>query len=464
MTEATKLPIPYFLCIFALFALLIQGWKVRLEGWGIPMMVVALTVGIWYLIDPIYNGYAEYVGKFGNDILNQAWWEILLFFVSLAVLTPSVHRSLNADYKDKESTIFKLIENKDIDHPFFQDQVEKLTMLIFLAFCILSLIGLMLTNFNIVGLFFPYLGEKSMPWNRGRVGSGFDFLLALAIYLQLMLNALLGIVFALSTRTRSMIIAGLGFFLATPFFLFDRTRSYMLAVILPGFLALVALRMKGGIIPRLLVILVGFTLLEGWFKFVIDARDQGDVAVLFANNKLDSQQLKLEKHLGFNMFEELGYVNKLMGNGSYQPNWGARYFAELVNPIPRMLWPGKPLIGIDYAVARGMSYGNQDQLQGGVAGTISTGIVGQGIVNFGFIFGPIAAAALMSLWVATLARQDLMGMKVGHILLYAMGLVLTYNMGRDITLLIIYPYVFGCLLLYWINKRSPQMLIEDHET
>jgi len=129
-----------------------------------------------------------------------------------------------------------------------------------------------------------------------------------------------------------------------------------------------------------------------------------------------------------------------------------------------MLWPGKPLIGIDYAVARGMSYGNQDQLQGGVAGTISTGIVGQGIVNFGFIFGPIAAAALMSLWVATLARQDLMGMKVGHILLYAMGLVLTYNMGRDITLLIIYPYVFGCLLLYWINKRSPQMLIEDHET
>ncbi len=24
-----------------------------------------------------------------------------------------------------------------------------------------------------------------------------------------------------------------------------------------------------------------------------------------------------------------------------------------MNPIPRGLWPGKPLIGIDYAVARG---------------------------------------------------------------------------------------------------------------
>lgn len=32
------------------------------------------------------------------------------------------------------------------------------------------------------------------------------------------------------------------------------------------------------------------------------------------------------------------------------------YFAELMNPIPRVLWPGKPLIGIDYAIARGQGW------------------------------------------------------------------------------------------------------------
>ena len=154
------------------------------------------------------------------------------------------------------------------------------------------------------------------------------------------------------------------------------------------------------------------------------------------------------------MFEELGYINYFVANGAYKVNLGARYFAELVNPIPRVLWPGKPLIGIDYAIARGMAYGNQDASSGGVAASISTGMIGQGVVNFGRILGPIAAALLMAIWVAVLARQDLMGNDIGHLLLYAIGLVLTFNMGRDITLLVIYPFVFGWLLLWWNNRRK----------
>jgi hypothetical protein len=79
-------------------------------------------------------------------------------------------------------------------------------------------------------------------------------------------------------------------------------------------------------------------------------------------------------------------------------------------------------------------------------------MIGQGVVNFGLILGPIAAALLMAIWVAVLARQDLMGNDIGHLLLYAIGLVLTFNMGRDITLLVIYPFVFGWILL-WFNQR-----------
>ena len=464
MTESAPLPVPYFLCVIAIFLLLIRGWKRRFDGSGIPLITVTSTVGIWYLIDPIYNDYSDYIREFGTGVLNQAWWEILFFLVALAVVAPVIHQKFNSRYLGQESTVFKMIADKDLDHPLFQNQVDQLTLLIFSSFCLLSLIGLIRTDFDFTGLFFPYLGEKAEPWDRGRIGTGFDFLLALGIYLQIMLNSLLGVVFALSTRPKTMLIAGLGFFLATPFFLFDRTRSYMLAVLLPGFLALVAIRMKSGIILKLVVLLLGFVLLEGWLKFVIDTRDQGDIAVLFATQGIDKQREKAGKHLGFNMFEELGYVNKLIGNGSYKPDWGARYFAELVNPIPRSLWPEKPLIGIDYAVARGMGYGNQDQSQGGVAATISTGMIGQGIVNFGFFLGPIVAAILMSIWVAVLARQDLMGEKLGHLLLYAIGLVLTYNMGRDITLLVLYPFVFGWILLYFINRRKSDYSGNLYET
>jgi hypothetical protein len=68
-----------------------------------------------------------------------------------------------------------------------------------------------------------------------------------------------------------------------------------------------------------------------------------------------------------------------------------RYFAELVNPIPRGLWKDKPEIGIDYAIARGQLWAGQAAGQAGVGATISTGMIGQGVVNFGPFFGVLAA-------------------------------------------------------------------------
>jgi hypothetical protein len=57
--------------------------------------------------------------------------------------------------------------------------------------------------------------------------------------------------------------------------------------------------------------------------------------------------------------------------GTYAVNWGQRYRAELVNPIPRGLWQDKPLIGIDYAIARGQGWEGQQEGQAGVGATIS---------------------------------------------------------------------------------------------
>jgi hypothetical protein len=37
------------------------------------------------------------------------------------------------------------------------------------------------------------------------------------------------------------------------------------------------------------------------------------------------------------------------------------------------------------------------------------------------------------------------------------GMVLTFNMGRDITLLVLYPFVFGYLILIWRDRQRKGM-------
>jgi uncharacterized membrane protein len=218
-----------------------------------------------------------------------------------------------------------------------------------------------------------------------------------------------------------------------------------LATMLPGFLAWVLLRLRGVILTKCGILLVGFLIVNFWFSFVIANRNSGVMQAFQSGEGME--KVEDAKHEGISMFSELGYMNDFFDKGTYEPNWGERYFAELVNPIPRALWKNKPLVGVDYAVARGFGVGDESDSNAGIAASIATGMIGQGVVNFGRFLGPIAAAFLMSLWVAVLARQDLLGRDPARLLLYAVGMILTFNMGRDITLFVLYPYVLGWLLL-----------------
>ena len=455
------LPLPFYLCCLAAAVLGLRAWQGRTEGWGIPMGVVVATTSAWYIGDALYNEYAGYVQIQGPDSLTAAWWEVLLFFIALGVLVPVMNKKINGDLEPR-SQVFQMMRNLTIDTDWFQNQVSLITKVLIGPWIILMVLALVRTDFDVIGMFFPYLGIKAYPWARGRLGGGIDAIYALANYVQIMLTALFGVVLALSKRKSTIMQAGIIYLLSAPFFIFDRVRNSILAILLPGFMAFITLRMRGGIIIRLAVVMVSFLMIDAWFAFVLEHRAKGEsIAGAYKAEQTkesegtdDTLAHKKKKHDGFNIFEELGYINYFIANGTYKVNWGERYFAEIVNPIPRVLWPGKPLIGIDYAIARGMAYGTQAANEGGVACSVSTGMIGQGVVNFGRIGGPIAAALLMAIWVAVLARQDLMGHDIGHLLLYAIGLVLTFNMGRDITLLVIYPFVFGWLLLWWNNKRK----------
>jgi hypothetical protein len=244
------------------------------------------------------------------------------------------------------------------------------------------------------------------------------------------------------TRNTALLICAL----ALPYYIFDRTRNTMLATVIPGTLAWVFFRLRGGLVVKMVALGACFLVVNYWFTFVMANRADWNVAGAFASGG-DKAKQKETRHEGLNMFEELAWIDHFLTIGSYRPNMGSRYFAELVNPIPRALWKGKPTIGLDYAVARG-------QLQAGPGGetsaTMSTGMIGQGVVNYGRIGGPIAAALLMSIWVAILARQDLLGKDSIRLILYGTGLILTFNMGRDITLLVIYPFLLGwAIFIFW---------------
>jgi hypothetical protein len=155
-------------------------------------------------------------------------------------------------------------------------------------------------------------------------------------------------------------------------------------------------------------------------------------------------------HYGLNMASELCWMLYFHQNELMQPSWGGRYLAEALNFVPRALWPGKPLIGIDYSILRGFGGSGTDI---GVNATISTGLIGQGIANFGPLFGSICAGFLMALWASFLWRLRVQA-TLPRLLLFALGLALTINLGRDITLLTLFPFVFGYIAVLAIEYRE----------
>jgi len=450
------LPIAFWVVI----AVLIYGgvWSLRRisDGTGLPLLAVLGTTAAWYVGDAFYNDYANHHAKiFAAGTLAGAWWQVAWFLTVFLVLTPPVHQWINRPYLQRRSGVLQMFKH-GMDQPEIQKQLNALFVGCASVWIALFLIALVMLKGEIIYYLFPFLGYKATPWSHGRVGAGFDAFSVIAVYLQLLVASMFGVVAALATDRRIRRYALLFCALAWPYFIFDRTRNMMLAMVVPAMLSWVFLRLRGGMVKKILVLLACFMLVNAWMKFIIANRTGMTITAAFKQKGLNIAEQKKVHNEGLNMYEELCWISTFIDSGTYKPNWGARYFAEIVNPIPRGLWHGKPLIGIDYAIARG--HGQDDDTQGGVNTTISTGFIGQGVVNFGRILGPMAAAFLMSLWVAFLARLDLNVHALGRLPLYSLGLILTFNLGRDITLITLYPFVFGSLAVWWLDRQQAKTI------
>lgn len=432
----------------------VMAWRCRNDGSGVPILAVLLTVAAWYVGDAFYNDYANNHAKvFDAGELQSAWLEVAWFLVVFLFTAPWIHRWMNARHLRNGSGALQLFRH-GVAQPAFQKQLNFLFYGSVGIWTILAVIAAFRLKGEILHFFFPFLGYKAEPWGRNRIGSGFDALLSFAFYVQLLVTAIFGVVAALATDRKVRWLAIAWCFLSWPYFVFDRTRNTLLAVVVPGVMSWGLLRVRGGIVRKSAVLIACFVVVNAWMAFVISNRSDNTIAAAFLEKGFSVRDEKDVHHEGLNMYEELCWINRFLDDGRFSPDWGARYFAEAVNFIPRSLWPGKPTIGIDYAVVRGQ--GGGDARGAGVYATISTGLIGQGVVNFGIILGPAAAALLMSFWVAILARLDLHIQELGRMPLYACGLILTFNLGRDITLITLYPLVFGAMAIWCVGHfRSP---------
>ncbi len=318
----SALPISFWVVV----ALLIAGGVTALrrikDGTGIPMLALLGTIGAWYAGDAIYNDYAHsYAQIFASDVLQNAWWEVALFIIVFLVSVPGMHRRFNAPYLHCQSGVLQLIRH-GISQPGLQRQLDILFKGCLVVYGVLVLIAVARLRDQIPYFFFPFLGYKAEPWGRERIGSGFDALLSFALNIQMMVTTVFGVLAAVSNNKRTRIFALILCFISWPYFLFDRTRNTILAIVIPALLSWTFLRLRGGLWKKILILGGCYILINGWLAFVVQNRSEGTVSSAFRQKGFNLKQESDVHHQGLNMFEELAWINTFIKDGTYNPNWG----------------------------------------------------------------------------------------------------------------------------------------------
>jgi hypothetical protein len=335
---------------------------------------------------------------------------------------------------------------------FAPEQVLKAAGAIWL---LLLFIGIVRMGGDVIGALLPIDSRAGATmWGRGAIAiSAAGFLVASAGYMFNAVTAFLGVLIFFQRSMFWRLLAAGMFLLSLPYFLFEGARSHFLAAILP-FIITYLFYGRHALTIKLAVLVVAFFCLDNGFKLVTAFRGTGFRDLLAAEHPYELVDEDLRQS-GLNMIQELCFANAYLGSGAAFPAYGGRYLNELLNFVPRVIWPSKPLLGIDYAKWRGLE---DPQSELGVSATVSTGLIGGGVLNFGQFFGPIAAAIIMTFWTALLIRWWQQRDSLPRLVLFMLGAGLTFNLGRDITLLVLWPVVFAyCfvrLIEIWTARQS----------
>jgi oligosaccharide repeat unit polymerase len=430
----------FYLAAATLLALTVESCVKLLNRDGFSItLAVYVTVFAWYFVDPFLN--PEQYDYIPSSLISQSYGQVLLFLIAFRFFMPVAVRWI---VRRRSTGIFA------IQH-LTPEQILIATGAMWL---LLLFIGIARMGGDVVGALFPVDSRAGATmWGRGAIEtSATGFLVASAGYMFNAVTAFLGVLIFLQRTTFWRLVAGAMFVISLPYFLLEGARSHFLAVILP-FIITYLFYGRHPLVIKLAILGVAFVCLDQGFKLVTAFRGTGFRELLAAEHPYELVDEDLRQS-GLNMIQELCFANAYLSSGAASPSYGGRYLNELLNVIPRVIWPSKPLIGIDYAKWRGLEDPNSEL---GVVATVSTGVIGGGVLNFGPFFGPPAAGIIMALWIGLLIRWWQQRSSVPRLMLFMLGAGLTFNLGRDITLLVLWPVVFAYCLVrlieIWASNR-----------
>ena len=393
------------------------------NSFGIAVAVY-ITVFAWYFIDPFLH--PEQYDYLPSYLLQLSYGQVILFLIGFRAFIPIAGRFVRRQSND----VFYVRRFKP----------EQILIASGAIWFLLLTIGIYRMDGDVIGALFPIDSRAGATmWGRDAVSSSAaGFLVASAGYTYNAVTALLGVLVYFQRSTFWRCVAGTMFVISLPYFLLEGARSHFLAVILP-FIITYLLYGRHPIILKFAILGVAFVCLDQSFRVVTEFRNTGFRDLLAAEHPYEMMDEDVRQS-GLNMIQELCFANAYLQSGAAVPAYGARYLDELLNVVPRVIWPSKPLIGIEYAKWRGMEDSNSEL---GVFATISTGMIGGGVLNFGSIFGPVAAGIIMAVWIGLLIRWWQQRDSLLRLMLFMLGAGLTFNLGRDISLLVLWPVVFA---------------------
>jgi hypothetical protein len=434
----------FYLAAAALLILIAESCVklLKRDSFGITVVVYA-TVFAWYFVDPFLN--PEEYDSLPPFLLGLSYGQVLLFLIGFRVVAPAAARWI---LSRRSTGVFAMQRLTP----------EQILMAAGTIWLLLFTIGIARMGGDVLGAVFPLDSRSGVTmWGRGAVeSSATGFLIASAAYTFSAVTAFLGVLIFFQRTTFWRRIAGAMFAITLPYFFFEGARSHFLAAVLP-FILTYLFYGRRTLVVRLAVLAVAFVCLDQGFRFVTVFRNTGFRDLLAAKNPYELVDEDF-RQVGLNMIEELCFVNAYFDSADTSPAYGSRYLNELLNFVPRAIWPSKPLLGIDYAKWRGFE---SDEGDLGVTTTVATGMIGGGVLNFGQILGPVAAGILMAIWTGLLIRWWEQRKSLLRLVLFMVGAGLTFNLGRDITLLVLWPVIFAYFFVrlaeIWAMKRFGQL-------
>jgi hypothetical protein len=396
-------------------------------------LVSYFTVFLWYIWDVSYS--AERYADMPAEDIDACFWQVLVFLIAFRVLMAVLRKY------DREVT------GVTAEMVTAQLPARQLVMQVIVLWSALFFCGLIRMKGNLWGALFPLQGRwGDHMWARAGVGGAWDWLISSGGYLYMFVCGLMGLLLVLLRSSASSGQLVVLILISWPYFFLLGSRHKLLAVVCPALFAFLLVG-RGSMLKKVMGAVVAFAVLNYAMMAMLQFRQSGFEE--FINHPFGSVDVE-RKHEGLNMIQELAYINGFYRTGQLTPEYGGEYVAQVLNAVPRAIWANKPTLSFGYSVLRG--HGDE---KGGVTATISTGLIGQGVVNFGELAGPIIAAFLLALYGFFLMRHWPNGGHPLRFFVFIMGIALVPNLGREFTLLVLWPVVFGSLVLWMMEHYLP---------